>query len=755
MTESDKHLAVIKAFLQVANFEELPTIFQEYPELFDEQIDHLFEAIIANAREQGETEAAAFFEQHHELWRALRQQSSFHTTIQQVKAAEQRYLRGGGAQALDEAVSAWEQVLQHPDFSGTDEHFQLKIINDSAITYLRRYWARGNLSDLATAISRCEMAVAKTPADSPDLPSRLNNLGTGLTNRYSRLGELADLQAGIEVFQQATQLGEKGSLAEWQIAARNWLNWAFERDSWQEMEQAYPSIREASQQLVEKQLLREHQEAFLADTEGLAVKVAHARIQTHDLPKAVEVLEQGVARLLSAALMRFRADLSQLQQDAPELATTYEEHVKKWQDAQRAYQHAPPEHQKARLLQDFKQQRRILDDLLKQIRQLKGYENFLTVATDINTVYQAAQTTPLVYLFTTAKGGYALVVFQEKIQAIALPKLTETVLREEMRKYFDVYNLRSNNFQAWLTVLEAITQWLWQVIWQPLYEVLSNYQRITLMLVGLLNLLPLHAAWTPDSTQPTGKRYALDDFTISYAPNALSLQKAKERKLLKPDRLLAIDEPKPVDANSLPSSSLEVKAIAQHFEQSKLYHHQQATLETIKNALSTEYTVLHFSCHGGANLENPLETGLLMANNKILTIQDFFEAQLQARLVTLSACETGIIDAKLPEEVVGFPASLLQAGVAGVVASLWSVAEITTMLLMVQFYQRWLTQYPENPAEALRLAQQWVRDSKPREKTAFLRTILPKDEADKLRKDMEMANYTHPYYWAAFTCVGV
>ncbi|NJO18351.1 MAG: CHAT domain-containing protein [Thioploca sp.] len=627
-------------------------------------------------------------------------------------------------------------------------------INNLGSGLWTRYARLGKLSDLQSAIEAFQQAVAQTPDDSPELPGHLNNLGECLRTRYACLGQMSDLQAGIEAFQQATQGGEKGSLEEWQRAARNWLNWAFERESWQEMEQAYPSIRETSQQLIEKQLLREHQEAFLRETEGLAVKAAYARIQTGDLPHAVEVLEQGIARLLSAALMRFRADLSQLQQDAPELAATYEEQVKKWQDAQRAYQHAPPEHQKARL-QDFEQQRQIFDDLLEQIRQLKGHENFLTVATDINTVYQAAQTTPLVYLFTTAKGGYALVVFQKKIQAIALPKLTETVLREEMERYFDVYNLRSNNFQAWLTVLEEITECLWQVIWQPLYEILSNHQQLTLIPVGLLNLLPLHAAWTPDSTQPTGKRYALDDFTISYAPNALSLQKAKERKFLKPDRLLAIDEPKPVDANSLPSSSIEVKAIAQYFQQSQLYPHQEATLENVKNALNPKYTVLHFSCHGGANLQNPLKTGLLMANNERLTVQDFFDAQLQARLVTLSACETGMIGMKQIEEVVGLPASLLQAGVAGVVASLWSVADITTMLLMVQFYQRWRTQYPDNPAQALRLAQQWVRDSRPSEKTAFLRTILPKAEADELRRKMGMANYTHPYYWAAFTCVGV
>ena len=40
---------------------------------------------------------------------------------------------------------------------------------------------------------------------------------------------------------------------------------------------------------------------------------------------------------------------------------------------------------------------------------------------------------------------------------------------------------------------------------------------------GLLGLLPLHAAWTPDATTPTGRRYALDSVTFRYAPSAMAL----------------------------------------------------------------------------------------------------------------------------------------------------------------------------------------------------------------------------------------
>jgi CHAT domain-containing protein len=59
-----------------------------------------------------------------------------------------------------------------------------------------------------------------------------------------------------------------------------------------------------------------------------------------------------------------------------------------------------------------------------------------------------------------------------------------------------------------------------------------------------------------------------------------------------------------------------------------------------------------------------------------------------ARLVTLSACETGITDVVKgsADEFVGLPAGLMLAGVPCVVSSLWSVPDISTAILMRRFY---------------------------------------------------------------------
>jgi CHAT domain-containing protein len=121
-----------------------------------------------------------------------------------------------------------------------------------------------------------------------------------------------------------------------------------------------------------------------------------------------------------------------------------------------------------------------------------------------------------------------------------------------------------------------------------------------------------------------------------------------------------------------------------------------------------------------------------------------------ARLAVLSACETGLPGAKLPEEAVSLPSGLIQAGVAGVVGSLWAVSDVSTALLMARFYDLWRKEGLE-PPEALRQAQIWLRDSTNAEKEAFFRHALPELGATRRFQDLDFA---HPFYWAAFSYVG-
>jgi CHAT domain-containing protein len=174
--------------------------------------------------------------------------------------------------------------------------------------------------------------------------------------------------------------------------------------------------------------------------------------------------------------------------------------------------------------------------------------------------------------------------------------------------------------------------------------------------------------------------------------------------------MLAADEPQPVNAAPLPNSAHEALTAIDGLSRHRLCRHGDATRQAVLTALP-EYPVGHFSCHGYANIGEPLASGLLMANDELLTLRDFLELRLVGmRLAILSACETAIPGFQLPDEVVSLPTGLLQAGVAGIVASLWSVSGMSTMMLLARFYEVW-GNTERDPAEALRRAQQWVRDT--------------------------------------------
>jgi CHAT domain-containing protein len=134
--------------------------------------------------------------------------------------------------------------------------------------------------------------------------------------------------------------------------------------------------------------------------------------------------------------------------------------------------------------------------------------------------------------------------------------------------------------------------------------------------------------------------------------------------------------------------------------------------------------------------------------------------------VTLSACETGLTDIRQsPDEYLGLPAGFLQAGAPAVVSSLWAVDDLSTALLMGEFYHRLLMKN-QAPALALRGAQLWLRDRTAEQlhlAETYQQLYLASGRKDQhaweairyYRKNPKTTAFAHPYYWAAFTFSGV
>ncbi|MGW0198993.1 CHAT domain-containing protein [Nonomuraea sp. NPDC003201] len=413
-----------------------------------------------------------------------------------------------------------------------------------------------------------------------------------------------------------------------------------------------------------------------------------------------------------------------------------------------------------------------LNEIVEEIRQVQGYENFLMAPTfdDVS----AAAVQPLCYISATEAEGIALVVRENgDVDPVVLPHLTTDSVRSRVSALLTSYD----EFQAdpsaaagpWTADLDAATRWLWDTVMEPLLEAVEEDPAITLVTGGLLGLLPLHAAWTPDRTRPTGRAYALDTTTISYAPNARSLTAARriaaERRR---QTLLAVINPQPMPAGYRPTpfTELEASVIGEATRgTARSLAGTEATLPNVRRELPAA-DVVHFACHGHANLVDPLESGLMLSGGQALRVRDLLEMDLRIRVAVLSSCEASLPGTELPDEVIGLPTGLLQAGAAGVVAPLWAVPDVRTSMLMTEFYRDWRSA-SWTPAEALRRAQIWLRDTTNEEKVEVWERAFDDDSAwpgpevadallDRvLPREPDRRDESPLHLWAAFSHVGV
>jgi CHAT domain-containing protein/Tfp pilus assembly protein PilF len=161
------------------------------------------------------------------------------------------------------------------------------------------------------------------------------------------------------------------------------------------------------------------------------------------------------------------------------------------------------------------------------------------------------------------------------------------------------------------------------------------------------------------------------------------------------------------------------------------------------------------------NSQNPLvRSGLLFAGVKqqssgvgedgILTAMEVAGLDLWGtKLVVLSACETGLGDAKHGEGVYGLRRALILAGSETQVMSLWKVSDAGTRDLMVAYYTS--LQRGESRTEALRQVQlQMLRGKLLPSSAPAPASQKSTRETGELRNTVPAKDYRHPYYWAPF-----
>jgi CHAT domain-containing protein/tetratricopeptide (TPR) repeat protein len=252
---------------------------------------------------------------------------------------------------------------------------------------------------------------------------------------------------------------------------------------------------------------------------------------------------------------------------------------------------------------------------------------------------------------------------------------------------------------------------------QKLYEKLlkpfeNDFKNRNLIIVPFHNL-----HYVPFQALHDGKNYVVENREVSFAPSAAVLQICLDKPQIKAENALLIgfaDE-------KIPLVNSEIQVISKIFNNNVSLTNQDASFANFKK-YAENFDILHIACHGQFRHDNPLFSSLHLADGSI-TVRDACAMRLNAAIVTLSACETGLNSVFAGDELLGLSRGFLSAGANSMLLSLWTVNDEATGELMKIFYTE--LKKGKSGAEALKTAQ-----------CRFIKHEL------------------HPYFWSPFILIG-
>jgi len=400
------------------------------------------------------------------------------------------------------------------------------------------------------------------------------------------------------------------------------------------------------------------------------------------------------------------------------------------------------------------------------------------------------------------KGGLGGV--QTQIQHLAFTPENRQQLDTDIATYLSDYRQ-----ETWSKALSNRLPILAQSLHlnQVLAKLPPTIQKLILIPHRNLHLLPLHALPATrklaNNQNQTGYLLELYPNGVQYAPSSQFLDRLHQRQRPQTTKifpLFAIQNP----TEDLRYTEIEVAEISRPFNP---HAHILKNREATKIAFNSEATLTkltasyyaHFSCHGSFNSDNPMNSALLLAGDtpktplvppeppsqnleeknkssyltlrngnrfrletQCLTLKEIF-ATLNlpyCRLVTLSACETGLVSSVSTDEYIGLASGFLYAGATNVVSSLWSVSDFSTAFLMIRFYEN-LKNENLSVSQALQAAQNWLRTVNRADFLTWLKNDVKiaanivNDLRIPLRRKFADPPFADPQYWAAFCAIGI
>ncbi|MFH0841466.1 MAG: CHAT domain-containing tetratricopeptide repeat protein [Bacteroidota bacterium] len=295
---------------------------------------------------------------------------------------------------------------------------------------------------------------------------------------------------------------------------------------------------------------------------------------------------------------------------------------------------------------------------------------------------------------------------------------------------------------------------LYDELIKPAESFLSEKSKLIIIPDGILNYLPFEVLLTDINSKTLEDSFSalpllVKKYPVSYAQSAsvlkylLTEKTGNETDKSGSKKIIAFGDPVIKNESSisvinyprLEYSGKEIENIASFFKKgnAEICLRDDATEENVKReSVLKKFNYVHFATHGFIDENKPDLSSLLLSVDKnstedgLLQMREIFNLKLNADLVVLSACQTGLGKLIRGEGIVGLTRAFMYAGTPSVLVSLWSVSDISTATLMGEFYKN-LIKNKLSKTEALRKAQLTL---------------------------MSDNKYAHPFYWAPFILIG-
>jgi hypothetical protein len=673
-----------------------------------------------------------------------------------------RFVQTANAADLNAAVEAGQRTVALTPAGRPNLAMNLSNL---AVSLRARYEQAGDTADLDTAIDHWRQAVALTPPGHPNLPLYLSNQADALNLRYERTKDNRDLDTALGCWQRACAIpvGVPGiRLAAAQNLAVTASDAGRTREGAEGFAQAVALLPEVAWQRMD----RASRERQLAHWYGLAASAAACAIADNRADLAVELLEQGRSVLWSQALA-LRGDLSRLVSIAPHLAERLSV-VRAGLDAPlsgssaslagiqwNVQERASDDRHVAHAIDRRMALAREWDDLVQQVQEVKGFEDFLRTPR-LEHLLPSGEAGPVVIVNVSPWRCDALIVTTAGVKVENLAGLTSEAVTAQARRYLDgllrmegaahassqsrrgtgsselsLHTARDHHEQ----ILSEVTAWLWDQIAGPVLAALDitgppepdkPWPRLWWCPTGALNLLPLHAAGHQTAEGRACHQSVLDRVVCSYTPTLRALLEARgEAGSERPtdgiaasagrpgERMLVVGLAHAQGQMPLPNVARELRLLTTLLPGRYTVLEGPAARWDAVRAQLPRHRWVHFSCHAGQDLANPSRGGILL-NDRELTIEDISEGQYHGDFAFLSACKTATGGTTLSDEAITLAAALHYTGYRHVIAAQWSIRDKTAADVAEAVYKCLTsagTFEPSRAAQALHTTIRGLRDA--------------------------------------------